>query len=245
MTPAVQPLSASVSDLPSSQRTETRAKTEASTKTETSSTVDGPEPTSGEPAVLSRIAHRGVGLTIWERDLPDGLSVAVAAWAMGRPEPFDGTLDVPKLDVSPWISGMQGPLREWMERDLRDLATRLALAGGGARSLRFFFGPVRDDRCRRFHHDYVQLRLVTTYAGPGTEWAPERDVDREAMAREWCCVDDANRAIVAPERVRHADVGDVLILKGAHHRTSAGKGAVHRSPPLGDATRVVLIASVL
>lgn len=202
------------------------------------------EPTSGEPAVLSRIANRGVGLTIWERDLPDGLSAAVAAWAMGRPESFDGTLDVPKLDVSPWISGMQGPLREWMERDLRDLATRLALAGG-ARSLRFFFGPVRDDRCRRFHHDYVQLRLVTTYAGPGTEWAPERDVDREAMAREWCCVDDANRAIVAPERVRHADVGDVLILKGAHHRTSAGKGAVHRSPPLGDSTRIVLIASVL
>lgn len=86
---------------------------------------------------------------------------------------------------------------------------------------------------------------MTTYAGPGTEWAPEREVDREAMAREWCCVDDANRAIVAPERVRHANVGDVLILKGAHHRTSAGKGAVHRSPPLGDATRVVLIASVL
>lgn len=202
------------------------------------------EATSHEPAVLTRITSREVGLTIWERDLPDGVSSTLVEWATDRPEPFDGTLDVPKLDVSPWISGIHGPLRDWIERDLRDLATRLALAGG-ARSLRFFFGPVRDDRCRRFHHDYVQLRLVTTYAGPGTEWAPEQHVDREAMAREWCCVDDANRAIVAPERVRHASVGGVLIFKGAHHRTSAGKGAVHRSPPLGGSTRVVLIASVL
>lgn len=240
---AVQPLSPPSPDLPSS--TNAAGSSTAGLSRSAGSAADAPESTSREPTVLSRIANRGIGLTIWERDLPDGLSVAVAACAQGRPEPFDGTLDVPKLDVSPWIAGMQGPLREWMERDLRDLATRLALAGGGARSLRFFFGPVRDDRCRRFHHDYVQLRLVTTYAGPGTEWAAERDVDREAMSREWCCVDDANRAIVAPERVRHASLGDVLILKGAHHRTSAGKGAVHRSPPLGDSTRVVLIASVL
>lgn len=211
---------------------------------EPSGSLQPPERSDREPRVLTHVAERGVGLTIWERDLPEGLSLMIAHWATDRPEPFDATLDVATLDVTPWLSGMEEPLRAWMARDLRDLASRLALAGN-ARSLRFFFGPVRDDRCRRFHHDYVQLRLVTTYAGPGTEWAPEAHVDREAMAREWCCVDDANRSIVAPERVRHASAGDVLIFKGAHHRTSAGRGAVHRSPPLGDTTRVILIASVI
>lgn len=234
-----QPLPATKNAAPSAASTSPIARRPAESPTDC-----GPERAAREPLILHRIGDRGVGLTLWERELPEALPDAVAAWGRGRPEPFDGVLEGPAFDVGPWLTDMPPDLRAWMERDLRDLATRLALAGSASR-LRFFFGPVRDDRCRRFHHDYVQLRLVCTYAGPGTEWVSEAHVNREAMQREWCCVDDANRAIVAPEHVRHASVGDVLVFKGAHHRTSAGRGAVHRSPPLDGATRVVLIASVL
>lgn len=203
-----------------------------------------PERASSSPSVLAELAEPGVWTALWERTLPAGLTEALEAWALGRPEPLEAPFVVLGGDLGPWLDGMAPPLRAWVERDVRDLVSRLALAGRTDR-VRLLFGPIRDDRCRRFHHDYVQMRMVSTYVGPGTEWAAERDVDRAAMAREWCCVDDANRSIVAPERVRHARVGEVVGLKGTAHPTSGGRGAVHRSPPIGEGvTRVVLIATV-
>lgn len=203
-----------------------------------------PERTSQSPTVLAELAAPGVWTTVWQRELPAGVSDALEAWAGGRDEPVDGPFLVLGGDLGPWLESMAPPLRVWVERDVRDLVSRLALVGRTDR-VRLLFGPIRDDRCRRFHHDYVQMRMVSTYVGPGTEWASERDVDREAMAREWCCVDDANRGIIAPERVRHVRIGDVIGLKGTAHATSEGRGAVHRSPPLDeDTTRVVLIATV-
>lgn len=79
--------------------------------------------------------------------------------------------------------------------------------------------------CRKVHADYTDVRLVTTYAGPGTDIAPHAgDADRSD-----CCL----------ERVPTGWVG---LFKGrtydANHRP-----CFHRSPPAGDMgeKRLVLV----
>jgi hypothetical protein len=111
-------------------------------------------------------------------------------------------------------------------------------------SLRAFFGVARDDQCRKFHVEVACLRLVTTYLGRGTEWIPDDVVDRDAMARMIPCPEEANAAIVRDHReLRHADAGDVVLLKGSRHPD--GSGAVHRSPPIvaTGVRRVVLVVT--
>ena len=39
---------------------------------------------------------------------------------------------------------------------------------------------VRTDSCRKFHADYVTARLITTYAGEGTDWLADADAARVA-----------------------------------------------------------------
>ncbi|MBS2012894.1 MAG: DUF1826 domain-containing protein [Deltaproteobacteria bacterium] len=90
--------------------------------------------------------------------------------------------------------------------------------------------------CPRFHIDRVGLRLVVTYAGPGTEWLEERDVDRAFLG--------ARGHSIAPERSvdagvrRHArpcraEPFDVVLLKGDGWPGNERRGAVHRSPASG------------
>lgn len=91
----------------------------------------------------------------------------------------------------------------------------------------------RQDDCRKYHVDWVGLRLIVTYAGLGTEWVSNDDVNREALRAPWRSVAAINRRIVPdPSRVRAAGLGDVLVLKGESYPGNAGRGAVHRSPPI-------------
>ena len=41
----------------------------------------------------------------------------------------------------------------------------------------------RTDGCRKIHTDFVSLRLLCTYAGPGTDWLPNEDLVREHLGR--------------------------------------------------------------
>ncbi len=135
--------------------------------------------------------------------------------------------------------------REWLISDATSLVDRFTSLAG-ASLLRLSLGAVRDDQCRRFHVDYLRLRLVTTYAGPGTEWLPEEAVDREALERVGCSPAEANRHIVRdPSARRCAGAGDVLLMKGSRYPSLHGGGAVHRSPPIDGTgqTRIVLVVS--
>jgi hypothetical protein len=94
-------------------------------------------------------------------------------------------------------------------------------------------GVVDHDMCRKLHSDHVPLRLLCTYAGPGTEWVADADAVRENLQRIDVGVAEANRSVLRrPDAVRHAEVGDVLLLKGDAWPGFAGRGAIHRSPPV-------------
>jgi hypothetical protein len=108
--------------------------------------------------------------------------------------------------------------------DAADLARRFADVMGVA-AVRVRIERTDSNACRKVHADYTDVRLITTYAGPGTDIAPHGSEEE----RSECCL----------ERVPTGWVG---LFKGrtydADHRP-----CYHRSPPAGDMgeKRLVLV----
>ncbi len=108
---------------------------------------------------------------------------------------------------------------------------------------------VTTDKCKRFHADYKSVRAVCTYVGPGTEWVEERAVSREEVSRHCHATSfEAQNALIVrdPSRIERAHPGDVVFLKGESYPGNAGRGVVHRSPPIeaSGARRLVLTLDV-
>ncbi len=84
---------------------------------------------------------------------------------------------------------------------------------------------IHDDACSKFHTDGYRLRLFTTYHGKGTEWLPEKALNRAALKK-------SNALIVKDKtQIRQMGTFHVGILKGEIPSTSLSvKGIVHRSP---------------
>lgn len=161
-------------------------------------------------------------------------------------------------ELAPWLSAYEGEGWEWSGdpaslpgRALESLVAPLpprtrALAAGDLtdltvrvgrwtkrRHVRARFDVVRGDSCRKFHADYVAIRLLVTYAGPGTEWIEDADADRSFLGRQDLDVQGCNAGVVRePSAIHRAVAGDVLVLKGAAFPRNEGRGAIHRSPPL-------------
>ncbi|PYF80931.1 uncharacterized protein DUF1826 [Marinomonas alcarazii] len=83
--------------------------------------------------------------------------------------------------------------------------------------------------CPRFHVDKIPCRLVSTYAGSGSEWLHEAHVVRDRLGRGGR-VNDHNSGLNEKGRINQLNVGDVALMKGDEWPTSLGRGVVHRSP---------------
>lgn len=96
--------------------------------------------------------------------------------------------------------------------------------------------------CPKLHVDHVSLRLVTAYQGPGTQFASQHLVRRSRLGHASAGLADEDSGILLPgDGIYTAQTGDVVLLKGEAWPDNAGRGAVHRSPPLrASETRVVL-----
>ena len=119
--------------------------------------------------------------------------------------------------------------------DLRRLAD-LFFSVGETRAVTMRLVTTDEDGCRRFHADSTSLRLLCTYRGPGTEWLTDEQVDRSAQ-RAGAANDDIVR-FGEPSAFAPFWVG---ILKGTAYPGNAGRGLVHRSPPIAGSgqTRVL------
>lgn len=109
-------------------------------------------------------------------------------------------------------------LPETLVTDVQTLANRFAEVTGHS-SVRVRLEGVTTNACKKVHADYTDLRLITTYAGPGTDYAPHGDGD--------CCL----------ERV---PTGAVALFKGRLF----GEGhepCLHRSPPIEGSGEVRLM----
>lgn len=194
--------------------------------------------------VLSAIRHHAVNVAVWKRQLPAEMEAALRGVPCFSAE---AELDPEEPPPPALVATVPVPARGFLHRDISVLRETLLEAMGACR-MKLTLHAIRDDRCRKFHVDYYPLRVVTTYAGPGTEWLPDPAVDWSAMARSPACPEEANRAIAADaRRIRRARPGDVLFLKGVGLAGSERRAAVHRSPPIerDGGSRLVLVLTAL
>ncbi|MBV6285502.1 DUF1826 domain-containing protein [Pseudomonas aegrilactucae] len=176
------------------------------------------------PQVLTEVLQDGVNMAVWQRRLPAhiedfarvllslgqplGESLTLALQAEGEVPPLRG-LAAGYADLQghagfvadvTWLIGAYACLL-----DARRVGLRLQVLDGAM--------------CPRFHVDHVPLRLITTYAGPASEWLAMPD------ARE----------------VQQLASGDVALLKGEKWLGNEGAGLVHRSPQLADGQRRLIL----
>lgn len=169
--------------------------------------------------------------TIWEPQ------VRMAVW--NRPSPSVGDVQGQTLVAAFDGVGMATSAEpsQWLSEDLNRLGEIFSAVSGSA-FWKARYETVRERECPRFHQDAVTVRLITTYAGPGTEWlfASECGDDPDARRHE------------TRERVRTLFPGDVAIMKGSARGWEAWPDfpvLLHRSPPASPAApRQVLTIDV-
>lgn len=192
---------------------------------------------------LGSILRPAVNIVHWKRSLPKDLLDYAAAEARHGVPPVELECD---LDFAPTAS-LVAPLCSAPERaallsDIQRLTAHFRSLSR-TRTAKLFFGTVNDDKCRKFHSDYVGLRMVCTYAGPGTQLVPNAGVVRAKMNTGGDI--DARNAEIVPDlrALTQSRSGDVVLLKGELWPGNHGRGAVHRSPPLAgkEQPRLVLI----
>ncbi len=192
---------------------------------------------------LSRIRDRGVQIVVVPRKLPESLLVAEEDIAsIGT---FEGHANVSiecggaapawrpagePTQLFPELDGL--PFAPALRRDAYELSRHFA-GLAGLSSVHVGLEILDQDACRKWHVDRVGMRLLVTYAGPGTEWALESGVDRGWLGEASLDLDEANDRIVFDRSaIRRAGVGDVLLCKGDVFEGEPGQGLVHRSPPV-------------
>lgn len=104
-----------------------------------------------------------------------------------------------------------GDIPAALRADIRDLATRFACLMA-VPAVRIRLEVINTNACRKIHADYTDLRLITTYWGPGTDYVP------------------AGMEVVEASLVR-LPAGHIGLFKG--RLFGAGHPpCLHRSPPV-------------
>lgn len=116
--------------------------------------------------------------------------------------------------------------RDALVRDMKRLASTY-VAVSQAPKITVQISHITTDMCRLFHADHIDLRLLCTYAGKGTQWLTEDNTNRAGLGKG--CNDNICRD---PKKVRIFNTFDVGLLKGSRYPGNDGFGAVHRSPPI-------------
>ncbi|MCF5710603.1 DUF1826 domain-containing protein [Pseudomonas syringae] len=191
------------------------------------------------PDVLGEVLEDGVNLAVWQRQLPAHIEdFGTLLLSMGQSLSESLTLEVKGGDVEPDLrtlasgyadlQGYQGFIVDvsWL------VSAYACLLGADCVGLRL---RVLDKAmCPRFHVDHVPVRLITTYAGCGSQWLEEGAIDRKQLGR-------AEAEPLDSSVIRQINTADVALLKGERWRGNEGAGLVHRSPALvGNERRLIL-----
>lgn len=180
-------------------------------------------------SVLASIDDPAISVAIWRRALAPELTTAIGDW-IGSAWLEADLIVAANEELRTAVPALSGLPDARVADDIEQLFAEFRSLSEASR-IRLTLGVKRNDACRKFHADYVKLRLITTYFGPGTEWVPGYGIRRDVLADPPLCPRTANRKIVPDRRaVRHARAGDVLLLKGERH--GKARAAVHRSPPI-------------
>lgn len=186
---------------------------------------------------LEAVHQAPVNLAVWQR--PAVLSMLpVVHWL--TKEPFELEFEVDVKDVSnTLLRHLSAPMefdaaRAQLIADVQELAS-LFSEYTSTYTIRLMLESLHRVPCPKFHQDNVLLRLVCTYAGTGTEWLENSNVNTHPD----CC---GGSMALDPLRIMNLNPFEVALMKGK--RWPGNKmGIFHRSP-LVDADRPRLIVKM-
>ena len=194
--------------------------------------------TRGEtPLALSDILEDGVNLALWQRQLP--LHIAeFGALLVSLNEPLADSMviELDSEDATPNLQDLASSCRdlEGYEGFIADVSWLVSAFACllGAKRIGVRLRLLDKAMCPRFHVDQVPVRLITTYAGIGSQWLREGVMDRRQLSQA-----DAEPS----ERIEQIHCGEVALLKGTKWHGNEGHGLIHRSPALkADERRLIL-----
>ncbi|MEM1416652.1 MAG: DUF1826 domain-containing protein [Myxococcota bacterium] len=179
----------------------------------------------------AQLPHPDVDIVLVHRDLPAAVAAAAARRSsVGPVFSLEERVEAGTSCDGVFAALGEGALHERIANDVALLA-RTWSALTGRRHLRAKLTLTDTDNCRKLHSDYVELRILCTYAGPGTWLVPEHALDRSALGVPGDPAEINRRICPDPALRVQAEVGDLVFLKGKRWREGA-RGAVHRSPAL-------------
>lgn len=194
--------------------------------------------TRGEtPLALADILDNGVNLALWQRQLP--LHIAeFGALLVSLNEPLAESLvvELDSEEAEPNLLGLAAGCRDLEGYDgfIADVAWLVSAFACllGAKRIGVRLRLLDKAMCPRFHVDHVPVRLITTYAGIGSQWLREGVMDRRQLSQA-----DAEPS----ERIEQIHCGEVALLKGEKWRGNEGYGLIHRSPALAANERRLIL----
>lgn len=191
------------------------------------------------PETLTRILEDQTNLAVWQRQLPVHIAdFAQLVLSLNEPLAESLCLELPDEDAEPDLAGLAAGLRdlqgfEGFVSDLKWLISAFACLLG-ARRIGVRLRVLDKAMCPRFHVDHVPVRLITTYAGIGSQWLEEGAMDRLQLGQ-------ADAEPQGAASIRQLNSGDVALLKGEKWHGNEGFGLIHRSPQLAPGERRLLL----
>ena len=184
--------------------------------------------------VLTDVLHDGVNLAVWQRRLPAQIAdFAEALLAQNEPLAQSITLELSRVDSEPNLTGLVAQYADLPGQAafLADVAwlVRAYACLLDARRIGLRLRALDKAMCPRFHVDHVPLRLITSYAGVGSEWLEEGAMPRSKLGQPGA--EPQDEALI-----QHLDAGLVALAKGEKWHGNEGRGLIHRSPqpPAGE-----------
>ncbi len=187
------------------------------------------------PSFLNAIRLNSVNMAIWKRSPIPICQEAVEALLT---VPYAVALDENPADherLGNRVAGLVG--RNASLSSARALAEDIWQLASLFRNLadtnhaRVRLERIEDDGCLLFHADTLRLRMLCTYAGPGTEWVENENARFDQLGLQGRSVEAANRAIVIDEsQIRHLPPWHVAVFSGRLREDTPP--LIHRSAPV-------------
>ena len=191
------------------------------------------------PKALTGILDDGVNLALWQRQLPAHIAdFGRLLLSLNEPLAESLSLEIPGDDAEPNLHGLASGFSdlEGYEGFITDVSWLVSAFACllGAQRIGLRLRVLDNAMCPRFHVDHVPVRLITTYAGIGSQWLKEGAMDRRQLGKPEAEPPDESL-------IQQISSGEVALLKGEKWHGNEGFGLIHRSPqPASGERRLIL-----
>ncbi|MFS2092482.1 DUF1826 domain-containing protein [Pseudomonas sp. Pseusp11] len=191
------------------------------------------------PKVLTGILDDGVNLALWQRQLPAHIAdFGRLLLSLNEPLAESLSLEMANDDAEPNLHGLASGFSdlEGYEGFIADVSWLVSAFACllGAQRIGLRLRVLDKAMCPRFHVDHVPVRLITTYAGAGSQWLKEGAMDRRQLGKPDAEPQDDSL-------IQQITSGEVAMLKGEKWHGNEGFGLIHRSPqPAPGERRLIL-----